>query len=107
MCRRPRASAWEGGRGMKRPLLLLVASGIGLALPLVARAAAGDLDATFGSGGKVFTDFGSTRDSAGRTVAIQGDGKIVVAGFSHLRGGDEEDFALARYNRDGSLDQSF
>jgi uncharacterized delta-60 repeat protein len=92
---------------MKRPLLLLVASGIGLALPLVAGAAAGDLDPTFGSGGKVFTDFGSTRDSAGRTVAIQGDGKIVVAGFSHLRGGDEEDFALARYNRDGSLDQSF
>ena len=91
---------------MKKSLVLIITV-IGLALPLVARAAAGDLDPSFGSGGKVFTDFGSTRDSAGRTVAIQRDGKIVVAGFSQPRDSDEEDFALARYNRDGSLDGRF
>jgi uncharacterized delta-60 repeat protein len=91
---------------VKKSLVLIVAV-VGVAIPLVARAAAGDLDPSFGSGGKVFTDFGSTRDSAGRTVAIQRDGKIVVAGFSQPRDSDEEDFALARYNRDGSLDQSF
>jgi uncharacterized delta-60 repeat protein len=91
---------------VKRSLLFSIVV-VGLALPLVARAAAGDLDPSFGSGGKVFTDFGSTRDSAGRAVAIQPNGKIVVTGFSSIRGSDEDDFALARYNRDGSLDQSF
>jgi uncharacterized delta-60 repeat protein len=91
---------------VKKSLLLSIVA-VALALPLVARAAAGDLDPTFGSGGKVFTDFGNTRDSAGRAVAIQPDGKIVVAGFSHIRGTYDDDFALARYNRDGSLDESF
>ncbi|MDT4897393.1 MAG: hypothetical protein QOH25_2470 [Acidobacteriota bacterium] len=57
----------------------------------------GSLDTTgFGTGGKVTTDFGGF-DSA-KAVAIQTDGKIVAAGFS---GGD---FALARYNTDGTLD---
>ena len=38
-------------------------------------------------------------------VALQGDGKIVVVGAG---GGDlTSDFALARYNPDGSLDTSF
>jgi uncharacterized delta-60 repeat protein len=36
-------------------------------------------------------------------VAIQGDGKIVAAGFA----GSDFDFALARYNTDGSLDTTF
>ena len=39
------------------------------------------LDTSFGSGGKVTTDFGSI-DDFGHSVAVQSDGKIVVAGQS-------------------------
>ena len=56
--------------------------------------ASGTLDATFGAGGKVLTDFGGSYDR-GDSVAVQGDGKIVVAGQSNAGGAD--DFALARY----------
>lgn len=66
----------------------------------VAVAAAGDLDPTFGSGGKVVTDFVGGFDTA-YALTIQSDGKIVVAGQA------SSDFALARYNRDGSLDAGF
>jgi len=59
----------------------------------------GNLDNSFGSGGKVITGFGGTE--LARAVAIQTDGKIVVAGHNGV------DFALARYNSDGTLDTSF
>jgi len=61
----------------------------------------GSLDATFDHGGKVFTSIGGDGDSSANALAIQPDGKIVVAGTS---GGE---FALARYNPDGSLDKTF
>ena len=60
----------------------------------------GKLDPSFGEGGKVRTRFAERRTVA-RDVALTADGKILVAGST---GGD---FALARYNRDGSLDTSF
>jgi uncharacterized delta-60 repeat protein len=60
----------------------------------------GSLDPGFGSGGKVTTDFDGHWDEA-YAVAVQSDGKIVVAGTS------TGDFALARYNTDGSLDAGF
>ncbi|HEX9990429.1 MAG TPA: S-layer homology domain-containing protein [Chloroflexia bacterium] len=63
----------------------------------------GALDPTFGTGGKVTTDFGTSRDK-GYAIAIGSDGKIVVAGLTTV---DNDDFALARYNADGSLDGSF
>jgi uncharacterized delta-60 repeat protein len=63
----------------------------------------GSLDQSFGTGGKVTTDFGGSEDIAD-AVTIEGD-KIIVAGGT-TSGGDEN-FALARYNKDGSLDQSF
>ena len=65
----------------------------------------GDLDTSFSSDGKVTTPFGSGGDH-GRAVAVQPDGKIVVAGFS-LVAGQGDDFALARYTADGDLDTSF
>ena len=68
-------------------------------------AADGDLDLTFGGTGKVITDFGGSIRSEGMSVAAQGDGKIVVAGSS--RQGNTPNFALARYNIDGSLDANF
>jgi uncharacterized delta-60 repeat protein len=63
----------------------------------------GTLDRSFGTRGKVQTDFGSPSGAAG--VAIEPDGKIVVAGYK--RRGAREDFALARYRRRGALDPSF
>ncbi|HLG23226.1 MAG TPA: CARDB domain-containing protein, partial [Candidatus Manganitrophaceae bacterium] len=63
----------------------------------------GKLDTSFGSGGIVVTTdwFGDTAEANG--VAVQGDGKIVVTGFT----GDTLSFAVARYNPDGSLDAGF
>ena len=40
-------------------------------------------------------------------VAVQPDGKIVVAGLAATVAGQITDFALVRYNPDGTLDQSF
>jgi uncharacterized delta-60 repeat protein len=65
----------------------------------------GSLDRSFGSGGKLLTDFGNGSDSKAFDIAIEPDGKIVAAGQSSASG--SYDFALARYNRDGSLDSSF
>ena len=64
----------------------------------------GNLDASFGAGGIVVTDFAALADVA-KAVAIQADGRIVVAGQSQSASGT--DFAVARYNADGSLDTSF
>jgi uncharacterized delta-60 repeat protein len=62
----------------------------------------GTLDTTFGGDGKVITNFAKGNDQ-GNAVAIQADGKIVVAGGSG-NGGANPTFALARYNSDGTLD---
>lgn len=64
----------------------------------------GSLDMSFNGTGKVTTAIGSGNDT-GRAVAIQSDGKIVVAGESKV--GNASDFALVRYNVDGSLDTTF
>jgi uncharacterized delta-60 repeat protein len=64
----------------------------------------GTLDNSFNGTGMVTTSFGSS-DDIGISVAIQGDGKLVVAGYSMI--GSNYDFTVARYNSDGSLDTSF
>ena len=74
---------------MKRLNLFLVAaciftSGIASAQP-------GSLDNTFGSGGKLTTAIGSS-DDEGYSVVIQGDGKILVAGYNY--NGYNSDFDL-------------
>jgi uncharacterized delta-60 repeat protein len=70
----------------------------------------GSLDQSFGTGGRVATDFFGMEDEA-QAVAIQPDGKIVVAGraaIAAVTGGVLDfDFALARYNHDGTLDAGF
>ena len=68
----------------------------------------GSLDATFGNEGKVITDFNGLADRA-YSAALQQDGKIVVAGSVevHSQFPELRNFALARYNPDGSLDTSF
>jgi uncharacterized delta-60 repeat protein len=64
----------------------------------------GDLDPTFGNGGFVTTSFSARAGGAG-SVAVQTDGRIVVAGT--LSTNAVYQIALARYNADGSLDGSF
>jgi len=87
---------------------MAVMAGLGLTAMLLVGvapvgAAPGDLDTTFSTDGKVTTDIGTT--DAGRAVAIQSDGKIVVAGFAQVSGTYE--FAVVRYGTDGTLDSSF
>jgi uncharacterized delta-60 repeat protein len=68
----------------------------------------GSLDATFGTGGLVVTDlYGNSRDIAGG-MALQPDGKIVLAGQTSTPAitVTDQDFALVRYNSDGSLDST-
>jgi uncharacterized delta-60 repeat protein len=61
----------------------------------------GRLDRSFGVGGKALTSFGSRNKAEARAVALQADGKVVLAG------GVSGDFALARYTARGRLDPSF
>ena len=83
----------------------IVATGrVGDDLALVARFRRdGSLDPTFGGDGVVSTDFGG--DDVGEDIAIQADGNIVVTGTSNIDIGG--DWAVARYNPDGSLDAGF
>ena len=67
-------------------------------------AADGELDTTFGTGGKVTTAVGLGDDEA-FSVVLQSDGKIVAAGYSY--NGSNYVFAVDRYNIDGSLDTTF
>jgi uncharacterized delta-60 repeat protein len=64
----------------------------------------GSLDTSFGSGGEVVTNI-STDVSFGLASLVQADGKIVVAGNTTIPGSRE--FAVARFNTDGSLDATF
>ena len=66
----------------------------------------GRLDETFGNKGIVTTAAGEFRsNSEALSVKIQNDGKTAAGGFYY--NGNDYDFAVARYNPDGSLDNSF
>jgi uncharacterized delta-60 repeat protein len=67
----------------------------------------GSLDTSFNGDGRATIDFGGDDDAA-RSVTLQPDGKVVVAGYSGNESDEDSyDFAVARYNTDGSLDTSF
>jgi uncharacterized delta-60 repeat protein len=66
----------------------------------------GTLDASFGTGGRVTTDFAGFNDQA-VAVAIQPDGRIVATGQAGPYVNTGLDFALVRYNSNGTLDASF
>jgi uncharacterized delta-60 repeat protein len=92
-------------------LTLAVLSVLNLHLSIVC-AAPGDLDTAFAGTGKVrFDSFGLDAPSARATgVAVQQDGKILVAGDSPAPGAIATSltrFALVRFNPDGSLDAAF
>src|SRR5207237_6298441 len=79
-------------------------NGAGSDFALVRYNTSGALDTSFGSGGKVTTAIGSG-DDLGLATQIQPDGRIVLAGSAEV--GLSPDFALARYNANGSLDNAF
>ena len=66
----------------------------------------GTVDTTFGTNGLVITDIDGGRDFA-YSALLQPDGKIVAAGTAQDGSLGDYDFALARYNANGSPDTSF
>ena len=70
--------------------------------PPAAAASGGDLDPSFGTGGRVSTG----RTFSGTDVALQSDGKIVVGGAVADNEGVSRS-AVERYDTDGNLDPSF
>lgn len=93
------------------PRLNLACAVLLIAWSGAAAAAPGALDPAFGTNGRVVRDFFGNRDEA-RAVAVQPNGKIVVAGFARRgteQGADSafEDFAVLRYNEDGTPDSGF
>jgi uncharacterized delta-60 repeat protein len=70
----------------------------------------GALDTSFGTGGKVHTDFDNPDDTEfdrAQSAALQPDGKIVAAGFTSFDFGVSQPFALVRWDGRGVLDPSF
>jgi uncharacterized delta-60 repeat protein len=104
----------RGGKGTE--LFAVTAKGGGQTVcPAPAPAPTGDtkcystspgcLDLTFGGIGFVHTDINQSSNAA-NAVVVQSDGKIVVAGGASTSS-TSQDFAVIRYNVDGSLDTSF
>lgn len=93
-----------------RVSIVAAAGALALLLPAsTASAADGALDSSFGAGGKVETTLRG-HDDTGYAVAVQPDGKIVVAGVSKESSNfavSDYDIALTRYLPDGTLDLSF
>jgi uncharacterized delta-60 repeat protein len=85
------------------PGIIALAVGIGAILPTPVWAGAGDLDVSFGAGGRVITDIGSLERI--HSLLLQANGKIVAVGEHGLF--PTSDFALARYTPNGTLDATF
>ncbi|ULA64539.1 MAG: hypothetical protein LZF86_140065 [Nitrospira sp.] len=79
---------------------LLVSGFAGADMTLARYHSDGTLDSSFGTGGTVVTSLTSGND-VGNMVAVQADGKILVAGTAGSNA------ALMRYNANGTLDTTF
>ena len=79
-------------------------SGASSSFAVVRYNADGSLDTAFDTDGKVTTSILAVEDGA-TGVAIQADNKVVASGYA--KNGTVLNFAIARYNTDGSLDTSF
>jgi uncharacterized delta-60 repeat protein len=66
----------------------------------------GTLDTSFGTSGIARINFGDIL-SAATDIALQPDGKIVVAGLASAGFGADVNFAVARFNANGTPDNSF
>ncbi len=92
---------------LNRSVFFLLVSVLALALTSPIASHAGQLDATFGTGGKVTTpgSSGGTGADVGTCTAVQGDGKVLVAGSAD--NGTDDTLAVLRYTAGGVLDAGF
>jgi uncharacterized delta-60 repeat protein len=97
-----RLSPTTGRSTLSGRLLLLIMCLAGSAANIVA--APSDLDPFFGNLGKVISSPDGTNKSYGSAIALQSDGKIIMAGIPDP---DDPGFVIARYNSDGTLDTTF
>ena len=107
----PLGSRGRGHSARTKIKALRGAPGTGNVEPLERRTllSSGDLDPTFGDGGKVTGDIpGAASHERVRDIAVQSDGKIIeVAGHGGFGAGADAAFAVTRFNTDGSVDTSF
>jgi uncharacterized delta-60 repeat protein len=100
---------WANAMAVQNDGKILVAGGSGASgsydFTVVRYNSDSTLDSSFGTGGKAHTDIGTNSSDGANAIALQSDGKIVLAGNSTTAGAT--DFAVARYNSDGTLDSSF
>jgi len=66
----------------------------------------GTLDDSFGTNGKVLAPFGVGSEFVGQDITLQPDGKIIAVGYK-WNSYTSYDFAVNRYNPNGTLDTSF
>ena len=69
----------------------------------------GTVASSFGSNGIILEDFDLINPSGNNyyDILVQPDNKIVGVGFLHYNTNDEYDFAMARYNSNGTIDSTF
>ena len=84
---------------------IVVGGKINAAFGVVRYNSNGSLDTTFDGDGVAIADFGI--DSGARDIRVTANGKLVGVGNSFTSGGGGYDFAVARFNSNGTLDQSF
>jgi uncharacterized delta-60 repeat protein len=84
---------------------IIVAGSSGNSFALARYNSNGSLDTSFDTDGKTTVNFGTNEDY-GQSVVIQNDQKIIVAGTTTFVGLNT-DFAVARFNTDGTLDNTF
>ncbi len=87
--------------------VILITAFIFIYLPSLTPAqSSGDLDTTFGIGGKVTTDIFGYLECA-HSLVLQDDGKIIIAGYSQNFSSSYREITLVRYLSDGNIDISF
>lgn len=89
--------------GLQSRLAIKSMMALSISLPIAA-SGSGELDPTFGTNGVVITD---VVNEWGEAIAIQPDGKIVVAGEINTGTATNKDILLVRYESDGSIDTTF
>lgn len=82
-------------------------SGLTASMALVRYLSNGDLDTSFATGGKATLAINSSNTTTANSIIIQSDGKIILAGFTQNSVSSSVDFAVVRYDSDGTLDTTF
>lgn len=91
----------------RRFLLFIFIAALAVSMHVNVNAADGDLDPTFGIGGKEMIQIAAGQREYITTLAMQSDGKILGAGEIGDFGSDSNRAVFIRLNSDGSLDQTF